>query len=153
MMMADKDVFKEHITNCEDETKEVAQRLAKELKAGDVICLFGDLGVGKTVFTKGLCGALGTDEYVNSPTFTIVNEYEAKDFKISHFDMYRIEDLSELVEIGFYEYLSNDGICIIEWPENIYEELPQSRIDVKIERVSFDEEQKRKITIIRKQRI
>lgn len=142
-------IFGEFITNSEEETTSLATEFAKTLKSGDVICLFGDLGVGKTVFTKGVCRALGTDEYINSPTFTIVNEYDARDFSISHFDMYRIEDSSELIEIGFSEYLSKDGICIIEWPENIYDELPKQRIDVKIERVSFDEEQKRKVTIIR----
>lgn len=145
--MTNKNIFGEFFTNGEEETKDLAKSLAQVLKADDVICLFGDLGVGKTVFTKGLCKALGTDDYINSPTFTIVNEYEAKDFNISHFDMYRIEDLSELIEIGFYEYLSKGGICIIEWPENIYDELPKERIDVKIERVSFDEEQKRRVTI------
>lgn len=146
-MIRDNNIFGEFLTNGEEETKALAEGLAQALKAGDVICLFGDLGVGKTVFTMGLCKALGTEDYINSPTFTIVNEYEAKDFKISHFDMYRIEDSSELIEIGFYEYLSNGGICIIEWPENICDELPEVRIDVKIERVSFDEEQKRRVTI------
>ena len=145
--MTDKNIFGEFKTNSEAQTQELAKTLADSLKPGDVVCLFGDLGVGKTVFTKGLCKALGTDDYINSPTFTIVNEYEARDFKISHFDMYRIEDPSELVEIGFYEYLSNGGICIIEWPENIYDELPQMRIEVKIERISYDEEEKRRVTI------
>lgn len=147
--MLKEDIFGCFITNSEEETKKLAKRLAKELTSGDVICLFGDLGVGKTVFTNGVCRALGTDDYISSPTFTIVNEYEAEDFKIFHFDMYRIEDSAELTEIGFYEYLSSDGISIIEWPENIYEELPKSRIDVKIERVSFDEEQQRRVTIAR----
>lgn len=133
----------------EEETTALAQSLAKSLKADDVICLYGDLGVGKTVFTKGLCKTLGTDDYINSPTFTIVNEYEATDFDIFHFDMYRIEDPMELTEIGFYEYLSRGGICIIEWPENIYDELPKNRIDVKIERVSFEEENLRRIIITR----
>lgn len=142
-------MFGEFITNSEEETTALAVSLAEKLASGDVICLFGDLGVGKTVFTKGVCRALGTDEYVSSPTFTIVNEYEARDFSISHFDMYRIEDASELIEIGFDEYLSKNGICIIEWPENIYDELPKKRIDVTIERVSFDEEQKRKVIIRR----
>ncbi|MBE7028084.1 MAG: tRNA (adenosine(37)-N6)-threonylcarbamoyltransferase complex ATPase subunit type 1 TsaE [Ruminococcaceae bacterium] len=139
----------EYITHNERETSLLARELAKTLKGGDVVCLFGDLGVGKTVFTKGICMELGTDDYINSPTFTIVNEYEAKDLDVYHFDMYRIEDTSELVEIGFLEYLSKKGICIIEWPENIYSELPKCRIDVKIERLSFDEEQKRKVTIVR----
>lgn len=142
-------IFGEFITHNESETSLLAKELAKTLVAGDVICLFGDIGVGKTVFTKGICRELGTDEYINSPTFTIVNEYEAKDLNIYHFDMYRIEDPSELIEIGFSEYLSKNGICIIEWPENIYSELPKCRTDVKIERLSFDEEQKRKVTIVR----
>ena len=144
-------IFGEFITNSEEETKKLAEEFAKSLKIGDVICLFGDLGVGKTVFTKGVCSVLGTDDYINSPTFTIVNEYEARDFNVFHFDMYRIEDTSELIEIGFYEYLQNGGICIIEWPENIYDELPKERIDIKIERVSFDEEEKRKITISKRE--
>lgn len=151
--MTDKYIFGEFITNSEEETKALAQKLAESLNEGDVVCLFGDLGVGKTVFTKGICKTLGTNDYINSPTFTIVNEYEAENFNISHFDMYRIEDYSELIEIGYYEYILNGGICIIEWPENIYDELPKKRIEVKIERISFDEEQKRKITIIEKQEI
>ncbi|MBR2499750.1 MAG: tRNA (adenosine(37)-N6)-threonylcarbamoyltransferase complex ATPase subunit type 1 TsaE [Clostridia bacterium] len=141
------ELVKEYITKSEEETIIISHELAKGLKGGDVICLYGDLGVGKTVFTRGVCTFLGTDDYINSPTFTIVNEYEAKDFDIFHFDMYRIEDPYELTEIGFDEYLNKGGICIIEWPENIYDELPSRRIDVKIERVSFDDETQRRITI------
>jgi len=143
----DKNIFGEFITHSEEETAALSEKFAKQLKGGDVICLFGDLGVGKTVFTKGVCKVLGTDDYISSPTFTIVNEYDGEIFKIFHFDMYRIEDSMELVEIGFYEYLSSGGICIIEWPENIYDELPKNRIDIKIERVSYDEENLRRITI------
>ncbi len=150
MIMEDKKAFKEYITNSEEETTYLACEFANSLKNGDVVCLFGDLGVGKTVFTRGLCKALGTDDYINSPTFTIVNEYEAENFDIFHFDMYRIEDTSELVEIGFDEYLKKGGVCIIEWPQNIYDELPQNRIDVEIERVSFDDETLRRITITEK---
>ena len=142
-----KNIFGEFITHSEEETTTLAQSFATELKGGDVICLYGDLGVGKTVFTKGVCKVLGTDDYISSPTFTIVNEYDGEVFKIFHFDMYRIEDPMELVEIGFYEYLSQNGICIIEWPENIYDELPKKRIDIKIERVSYDEENLRRVTI------
>lgn len=145
--MDDKGIYGEFTTTSEHETATLAKKLAETLKKGDVICLYGDLGVGKTVFTKGLCKALGTDDYINSPTFTIVNEYEGLDFSIFHFDMYRIEDPMELTEIGFYEYLSREGICIIEWPENIYDELPSTRIEVRINRVSFDEENLRHITI------
>lgn len=119
------------ITKSEKETFELAENFAKTLEAGSVICLSGDLGAGKTVFAKGVCSALGVAEYISSPTFTIVNEYEGK-LRIFHFDMYRIEDEDELIEIGYDEYLSSGGICIIEWPENIKNSLPKKRIEVSI---------------------
>lgn len=116
----------------DSETKEIAERIAKTLSPGTVVCLFGEMGVGKTVFTNGLCRAMGVTDYVSSPTFTVVNEYDGDGFPIYHFDMYRIEDEDELLEIGFEEYLNSGGICIIEWPENIKSSLPQKRIDIKI---------------------
>ncbi len=119
------------ITKSEKETFELAGDFAKNLDAGSVICLSGDLGAGKTVFAKGVCSALGVPEYISSPTFTIVNEYEGK-LRIFHFDMYRIEDEDELIEIGYDEYLASGGICIIEWPENIKNSLPKKRIEVSI---------------------
>lgn len=118
----------------DSETKVIAERIAKTLSPGTVVCLFGEMGVGKTVFTNGLCRAMGVTDYVSSPTFTVVNEYDGGGFPIYHFDMYRIEDEDELLEIGFEEYLNSGGICIIEWPENIKESLPKKRIDIKIVR-------------------
>lgn len=114
------------------QTKEIAAEIAKTLSPGTVVCLFGEMGVGKTVFTNGLCRALGVSDYVSSPTFTVVNEYDGDGFSIYHFDMYRIEDEDELLEIGFEEYLNSGGICIIEWPENVKDSLPKKRIDIEI---------------------
>ena len=121
------------------DTEKFAAEIAEKLSPGDVVCLFGEMGVGKTVFTNGLCRALGACEYATSPTFTVVNEYDGADFPVYHFDMYRIEEEDELLELGFDEYLNAGGICIIEWPENVPNSLPKKRINVKILRESFDE--------------
>lgn len=116
----------------DSQTIKIAEGFAKTLLPGTVVCLFGEMGVGKTVFTNGLCRAMGVKEYVSSPTFTVVNEYDGDGFPIYHFDMYRIEDEDELLEIGFEEYLNSGGICIIEWPENVKRSLPKKRIDIEI---------------------
>ncbi len=121
------------------DTQKIAAEFAKTLSCGSVVCLYGEMGVGKTVFTNGLCRALDICEYVTSPTFTVVNEYDGAAFPVYHFDMYRIEDENELIEIGFDEYLNSGGICIIEWPENIPNSLPKNCINIKLLRNSFDE--------------
>ena len=126
-------------SNSASDTKKIASEFAKTLSCGTVVCLYGEMGVGKTVFTNGICRALGVCEYATSPTFTVVNEYDGADFPVYHFDMYRIEDEDELIEIGFDEYLNAGGICIIEWPENIPNSLPENRVNVKILRDSFTE--------------
>lgn len=100
-----------------EDTFNIGTAFAKELKDGDTVALYGGLGAGKTVFTKGIAKGLGIDDEVVSPTFTILKEYEG-DKKLYHFDLYRIEDEEELEHIGFYDYLGRDGICVIEWPEN-----------------------------------
>ncbi len=106
---------KQYHTHSEQETYELAFRLASSLKAGDILSLDGDLGAGKTVFTKGLCRGLGVEQVVNSPTYTLVNEYQGKNGKVFHFDVYRIGDEDELYDIGFQEYLDSDAFSIIEW--------------------------------------
>lgn len=116
----------------DSQTIKIAEGFAQTLSPGAVVCLFGEMGVGKTVFTNGLCRALGVTDYVSSPTFTVVNEYDGDGFSIYHFDMYRIEDEDELLEIGFEEYLTSGGVCIIEWPENVINSLPKKRIDIEI---------------------
>ena len=106
--------------NTPEETFKAGYEFAKTLKAGDIITLDGDLGAGKTVFTKGICQYFNVTDYVVSPTYTIVNEYKG-DISVYHFDIYRINDEEELYNIGFYEYLDNDGIKIIEWAKNVPE--------------------------------
>ncbi len=121
-------------TNSSEETESAAAQLAEQISAGDVILLRGEMGAGKTIFTKGLCRALGVSDYVTSPTFTVVNEYEGARFPVYHFDMYRIEDEDELIEIGFEEFLQSGGVCVIEWPQNVAGSLPQKRIEVEIKK-------------------
>ena len=135
---------KTYITNNETETRAVAEELASSLKAGQTVCLRGDLGAGKTVFAKGLCAALGITEHISSPTFTLVNEYEAACGMVYHFDLYRIEEEDELYEIGFLDFINGGGIAIIEWPERAELALPKNRIEIKIERMEDD---MRRITI------
>ena len=122
----------EYKSNSLEDTARIALEFARNLKPGDVVLLYGEMGVGKTVFTNGLCRALGACDYATSPTFTVVNEYDGGDFPVYHFDMYRIEDEDELYELGFDEYLNTGGICIIEWPQNIPNWLPENHIHVDI---------------------
>ena len=131
-------------TNGAEETFEVGMRLAKEAKAGDIYCLDGDLGTGKTVFSQGFAAGLGIKEAVNSPTFTIVCEYEEGRLPLYHFDVYRIEDSSELFEIGFDEYINGEGVSVIEWAVNIEDTLPSDTIYINIEGSGYSQ---RKIEI------
>lgn len=135
------------ITKSEKETYDLGFNMAKTQKEGSVICLRGDLGAGKTVFSKGLCEGLGVLECISSPTFTIVNEYEGEKYPVFHFDMYRIEDEDELIEIGYDEYLMRGGVCIIEWPQNIQNSLPKVRTEILIERDLSMGDDVRKITV------
>lgn len=119
------------ISNSEKETVTLGKEFAStKLKAGDVVALIGELGSGKTRFIKGICSGLGVTEHVSSPSFTIVNEYTSKIGKIFHFDFYRIASTSELKEIGFDDYIYNEGICVIEWADRVMELLPPNRYDV-----------------------
>ena len=119
-------------TTSPEETFNLGQCLAKVLGPGQVVCLAGDLGAGKTLLVQGLAKALGIEGTVNSPTFTILNVYEAS-FPIYHFDLYRLDYAEELFDIGFYEYTEGRGLSIIEWPDKFPEELPDEYlwIDIK----------------------
>lgn len=133
-----------YITHSEAETKELAKTLAESLQKGQILCLDGEMGVGKTIFAKGLCEALGVTEHVSSPTFTLVNEYEGRNCPVYHFDLYRIEEPEELFAIGFEEFIDGRAIVLIEWPERAGELLPDGRMEILLERAG---EEDRKITV------
>lgn len=116
----------------EKETKDIAYNLAKNAKIGDIYCLCGDLGVGKTQFSKGFSKGLLIDEDITSPTFTIVNEYDTGIIPFYHFDVYRINDMEELYDIGYEEYFFGKGVCLIEWAEIIKDIIPKSATWIKI---------------------
>ena len=121
-------------THDPEETFEVGRTIGMNAKPGQIYTLTGDLGVGKTVFTQGVAVGLGITEPVNSPTFTIIQEYEDGRLPFYHFDVYRIGDLEEMEEIGYDDYFFGQGICLIEWAELIEEILPEKRIEVTIEK-------------------
>ncbi|HJC06468.1 MAG TPA: tRNA (adenosine(37)-N6)-threonylcarbamoyltransferase complex ATPase subunit type 1 TsaE [Candidatus Enterocloster excrementipullorum] len=116
------------------ETFALGQRMGREARPGQVICLNGDLGVGKTVFTQGFADGLGIGEPVNSPTFTILQQYEEGRLPLYHFDVYRIGDVSEMDEIGYEDCFYGDGVSLIEWPTKIREILPAQVTWVEIEK-------------------
>ena len=116
------------------ETFAVGERLGKEAKAGEIYTLNGDLGVGKTVFTQGIAIGLGIEEPVISPTFTIVQIYEEGRIPFYHFDVYRIGDVEEMVEIGYEDYFFGEGLCIIEWAELIIDIIPNNAKKITIEK-------------------
>ena len=132
-------------TNSADETQALGQKLASRLAPGDVIAYFGDLGAGKTAFTRGLAQGLGITDPVTSPTYTIVNEYLSGRIPLFHFDMYRLSSSDELFDIGWEDYLSRGGVCAVEWSENVEDAL-QDAIRVTIEK-DADEPDTRHITI------
>lgn len=115
-----------------EETYKIGYDMGCGAKSGQVYCINGDLGTGKTVFTQGFAKGLGVEESVNSPTFTIVQEYRGKDMPFYHFDVYRISDVWEMEEIGYEEYFYGDGVCLIEWADQIEEILPENRIIINI---------------------
>ena len=131
------------ISRSERETEQMGEALAKRLKPGAVVALFGDLGMGKTAFVRGMAAALGSSERVTSPTFTLVNEYPGK-LRLYHFDMYRLSGPEELFDIGWEDYLDAGGICAVEWSENVASALPPESVRVVIERL---DDSSRRITI------
>ena len=122
----------EFVTHSPEQTAQLAERVAAALHSGDVILYEGEMGAGKTAFTKGLAAALGITEAVTSPTFALVNEYRRGTRPVFHFDMYRIQDDDELYSSGFYDYESRGGYCLAEWCENIPWALPPQYIRVVI---------------------
>ncbi len=135
----------EHLSHSETETEALGEALAARLRAGDVVAYLGDLGAGKTAFTRGLARGLGYTGRVTSPTFTIVNEYEGK-MPLFHFDMYRLEGEEDLFGIGWEDYLSRGGVCAVEWSERVAGALPEGAVTVTISRHPESEDW-RQITI------
>lgn len=131
----------------EEDTFEIGRELGEKAKPGQVICLFGDLGAGKTVFTKGFAKGLGIDDHINSPTFTILQVYDEGRIPLYHFDVYRITDVEEMYEIGYEDYFYGNGVCLIEWANIIEEILPTERITIHIEKDLDKGFDYRKITV------
>ncbi len=132
-----------YLTHSPEETELLGERLAKILRPGAVIAYFGDLGAGKTAFTRGLARGLGCREPVTSPTYTIVNEYLTGSMPLFHFDMYRLGSAEELWDIGWEDYLERGGVCAVEWSEHITQAL-EDPITVRIEKTG---DSSRRITI------
>lgn len=117
-----------------EETYEFGYFLGQKANSGDVFCLVGDLGVGKTIFTKGLAKGLEIEEHITSPTFTIINEYHSGRLPFYHLDVYRIADIEEMEEIGYEELFYGDGVCLIEWANLIKPIIPKESTWITIEK-------------------
>ena len=130
----------------EADTRKLAAELGREAKRGQVFCLEGDLGAGKTALAKGFAEGLGITEDVVSPTFTLVHEYNGR-LPLYHFDIYRLLDADSLYDIGFWEYIEGDGVCLIEWANQLREEMPPDAIWIRIEKDPHQGQDYRKIII------
>lgn len=130
-----------------EDTYKIGLEFGKRAVPGQVVCILGDLGTGKTVFTQGFARGLGIEEPVNSPTFTILQEYEEGQLPLYHFDVYRIEDIEEMNEIGYEDYFYGRGVCLIEWSNLIEELLPEERTVVTLEKNLDKGFDYRKITV------
>lgn len=133
------------ISHSEEETKNIARKIAEQLNNGDIVILSGDLGAGKTKFTEGFLSYYGLENEITSPTFTIINEYKKEKINIYHFDVYRIQEIDEFYAIGGDEYFSK-GICIVEWGEIIENIIPKEHIKITFEK-DFENENTRILNI------
>ncbi|WP_338630812.1 tRNA (adenosine(37)-N6)-threonylcarbamoyltransferase complex ATPase subunit type 1 TsaE [Clostridium baratii] len=133
--------------NSISETTNIGKALGKLLNAGDIICLTGDLGTGKTHITKGIAKGLNITDNITSPTFNIVNEYDSGRLKLNHFDVYRVSDPDEIYAIGFDDYIFSDAVSIIEWANYIEEILPNDFLHIYIQKDLSKGENYRKITL------
>ena len=136
----------DYVSHSEAETEDLGRRLAAALGPGAVVAYRGDLGLGKTAFTRGLARGLGYQGRVTSPTFTIVNEYEGTGLPLFHFDMYRLGGPEELFDIGWDDYLDRGGVCAVEWSERVAEALPPETVRVTLRRCP-EEEGWRSVTV------
>lgn len=120
-----------YLTKSTEETSKIGEQLGKLVDIGNIICLSGDLGAGKTAFTKGIAKGLGVEDYVTSPTYTIINEYEGR-LPLYHFDVYRLNDVEEMYELGYEEYFFGDGVVVLEWADIVKEIIPKERLWITI---------------------
>ena len=123
------------LTHSPEETEALGEALGRRLRGGEIVAYYGDLGAGKTAFTRGLARGLDISARVTSPTYTIVNEYTGGRLPLFHFDMYRLGSAEELFDIGWEDYLARDGVCAVEWSENVQEAM-QGAITVRMEKRS-----------------
>ncbi|GAA0117492.1 tRNA (adenosine(37)-N6)-threonylcarbamoyltransferase complex ATPase subunit type 1 TsaE [Clostridium senegalense] len=137
----------EFIVNTVEETQKLGIQIGKLCNSGDIICLIGDLGTGKTHLTKGIALGLEINESITSPTFNIVNEYDDGRLKFYHFDVYRVNDPDEIAAIGFDEYIFGDGVSVIEWANYIEELIPEDNLTILLEKVPQLGSSFRKVTI------
>jgi len=137
-------------TNAPEETYEVGKQIGENVKAGEIYCLSGDLGVGKTYLSKGIAKGMGIEDEVNSPTFTIVCEYEGGKMPLYHFDVYRLSDSYEMDELGYEEYFFGEGICLVEWAEIVRDIIPDDATWITIEKDFSKGSDYRKITITKR---
>lgn len=132
------------ITHSPGETRAFGERLARQLRAGDVLLLQGNLGAGKSELTRGIARGLGVTDTVTSPSFTILNVYEDGQVPLYHFDWYRLQSAEELYEMGMDEYLGGDGVAVVEWPSQCPEAIPEDCLEVAIEPLG---ESERRLTL------
>lgn len=124
-------------TSSARETEAVGEHLGSLARRGDVFCLFGNLGAGKTCLARGIARGLGVEDYVTSSTFTLINEYQGR-LPLFHMDVYRLEGPEELEDLGYEEYFYGDGVTVLEWPERVMDLLPEERLDIHISAVEED---------------
>jgi len=136
----------EFLVTTVDETYNIGEQIGSLVNSGDIICLIGDLGTGKTHLTKGIARGLGIEDNITSPTFTIVNEYTGR-LRLYHFDVYRVNDPNEIEAIGFDEYIFSDGVSVIEWANYIEELIPPNNLTITIEKDLQIGDNYRKISI------
>ncbi len=136
--------YTEFVSESESDTENFAKEFAKKLKHGDIVAFFGDLGAGKTAFTRGAVSVLCPGAFVCSPTYAVMNEYKGEAFTVCHFDLYRIHGEDDLVSVGFDDAADGKNIVFTEWSENVKEFLPKKRYDVTIEKLG---EEKRLIKV------
>jgi tRNA threonylcarbamoyladenosine biosynthesis protein TsaE len=127
------------LTYAPEDTAELGRKLGGLLLAGDLICLIGELGAGKTSFAQGVARGLGVEGQVRSPSFTLIHEYYGR-LPLYHLDLYRLNDPSELEDLGYEEYFYGDGVALVEWADRVREVLPEERLDIYIDRLAEDED-------------